>query len=159
MTFANILVHPPTASRVRPAVLTGAFLCAANYGMDYVMDWMGTGASKTSLNDVAVGILGGLAVFFYLSASHANHCFECAKERIQLIRELNLRIRGAMEQFSASAISDDRAARLRGIDQATDQIDSVLADFMMEQKDGAALAPNARSGDGALEIPDPYNES
>lgn len=111
------------------------------------------------LNDVAIGILGGLAVFFYLSASHANHCFECAKEQILLIRELNLRIRGAMEQFASSAISDDRSARLEGIDEATDRIDSVLAEFMMEQKNGLAPTPEQQSRDGVSEIPDPYDES
>ena len=158
MNITKRPMDPRRVDLVWPAVITGIVLCLANYSMDFVMNWLGTSASKTFLNDVAIGILGGLAVFFYLSASYAQHNFESARERILLIRELNLRIRGAMELFAASAISDDPFARLQGIDEATDRIDHVLADFMMERKCGAAPGSGLANGHESWSGPDAPEE-
>ncbi len=75
--------------RVRPAVITAIGLCLANYGRDFLMDRLGTTASKTIVSDVAIGILGALAVYFLLSSSRERQDFESAKVRIILIRELD----------------------------------------------------------------------
>jgi hypothetical protein len=115
-------------------VISGITLGLATYGMDFVMDRFGTSASKTILNDVAIGLLGALVVFFYLSATHERDNFESAKERIRLIRKLNLRIREALVAMSSSAMSEDRWARLQGIDEATDHIDTILSEFKEEEK-------------------------
>jgi hypothetical protein len=120
--------------RVRPAVITGVGLCLANWGMDFLMDRLGTRASKTMVSDVVVGILGALAVYFFLSASRERHVFESAKERIILIRELNRRIREALEVVATSALSEERIGRLRGIDEATDRIDDILTDLVSDAK-------------------------
>jgi hypothetical protein len=120
--------------RARPAVISGIVLGLATYGMDFVMDGFGTSASKTILNDVAIGLLGALVVSFYLSATHERHNFESAKERIRLIWKLNLRIREALVAISSSAMSEDRRARLQGIDEATDRIDTILSEFKEEEK-------------------------
>jgi hypothetical protein len=77
-----------------------------------------------------MGILGALAVFFFLSASRQKQNFESAKERIILIRELNLRIRDALGVVVTSAMSEERTARLQGIDEATDHIDDILCDLI-----------------------------
>lgn len=97
--------------------------------MDILFDWYGMPASKTIVNDLIIGILGAVAVFYYLSASDKNHNFANAKERIVLIGEMNLRIRESLGVVTSSALSDDRDARLQGIDQAIDQIDEILCDF------------------------------
>ena len=115
--------------RVVPAVLTCAFLFAANYTMDIAMARMGIDESKTIVNDLIIGVLGALAVYYYLSASYENLHFQSARERILLIGELNLRIRESLGVVTSSAMSDDRVARLRGIDEAIDRIDDILCDF------------------------------
>jgi hypothetical protein len=120
--------------RVRPAVITGIGLCLANYGMDLLMDRLGTNSSKTIANDVAIGVLGALAVYFFLSASRERDDFESAKERIILIRELNRRIREALGTIATSALSEERVARLQGIDEATDRIDDILTDLVSHPK-------------------------
>jgi hypothetical protein len=127
--------------RVRPAVITGIILCLANYGMDFLMDRLGTNSSKTIVNDVAIGVLGALAVYFFLSASHGRHDFESAKERIILIRELNRRIREALEVVATSALSEERMARLQGIDEATDRIDDILTDLVSRPRSKDAPHP------------------
>ena len=154
MNFKKRLVRSRVMDRLRPAVITGIVLCLANYLMDIFMDWIGTSASKTILNDVAIGILGSLAVFFYLSASHEKNNFESAKQRIVLIGELNLRIRDAIELFATSAISDDPFARLEGIDEATGRIDRILSDFMTEQKTGVAPGSVWPGRNGSARGPD-----
>ena len=94
-------------------------------GIDFLIDRLGTTASKTIVSDVVIGILGALAVYFFLSASRGRQDFESAKERIILIRELNRRIREALGAVATSALSEERMARLQGIDEATDRIDDI----------------------------------
>ncbi|HJY91656.1 MAG TPA: hypothetical protein VJ255_15320 [Candidatus Acidoferrum sp.] len=56
------------------------------YGRDFLMDRLGTTASKTIVSDVAIGILGALAVYFLLSSRRERQDFESAKVRTILIR-------------------------------------------------------------------------
>jgi len=120
--------------RVCPAVLFGLLLATADYAMDMAMDWFGTSASKTVLNDVAIGFLGGAAAFFYLKARCQNCNFETSKERLNLIGDLNRGIRGALGALAQSALSEDRSARLKGIDDATDRIDTFLCSLTITAK-------------------------
>lgn len=118
-------------AHLRFALLTGLILGLATFGMDFLLERLGTTASKTILNDVAIGSLGALAVFFFLSASHEKQNFESAVQHMVLVRELNWRIREAFGVAAASALSDDQLARLRGIDEATDRIDVILSDLVV----------------------------
>src|SRR5260370_12727691 len=102
--------------------------------MDLVMDRLGTNSSKTIVNDLAIGVLGAVAVYFLLAASRERDDFESAKERIILIRELNRRIREALVSVATSALSEERMARLQGIDEATDRIDDILTDLVSQAK-------------------------
>lgn len=132
MTLTNKTSHLPLKQRLVPAIVTGLGLSFATYGLDFLMDWFGTTASKTLLNDVVIGMLGGFAVFFYLGASHDRANYEFAKERMRMVSELNWRVRQALELVATSAMSEDRQARLRGIDEAAERIDSILSDFSVK---------------------------
>jgi hypothetical protein len=77
------------------------------------MDRLGTTASKTLVSDVAIGILGALAAYFLRSS----------RERQEW------RIREALGVVATSALSEERMARLQGIDEATDRIDDTLTDL------------------------------
>ena len=134
MIFAKKLLRAWRVARIRYALLTGVLLCSANYAIDLLLDRLGTTGSKTVLNDVAIGILGALAVFFFLSASQERQKFDSAKQRMVLIAELNWRVREAFGVVAASALSDDRWARLRGIDEATDRIDIILSEFVVSHE-------------------------
>jgi hypothetical protein len=116
-------------NRLVPAVLTCILLCGTNYAMDRGMERIGMSGSQTIVNDLVIGILGAISVFYYLSASYEHHHFEFAKERILMIGQLNLRIRESLVAVTGSALSDDPGARLRGIDEAMDRIDDILSDF------------------------------
>ncbi len=134
MTFTRKIVRPRLFDRLRPAVITGIVLCLASYAMDFTIGRLGVSVSKTILSGLAIGVLGSLAVFFFLSASYEKQNFESAKERIILIRQLNLRIREALEAVATSAMSEERIARLQGIDEATDRIDELLSDLISRPK-------------------------
>jgi hypothetical protein len=131
MTVTKKFVRSWRVARVEAALLAGHLLCSANYTIDYLLDRLGTTGSKTILNDVVIGILGALTVFFFLSASHEKQRFDSAKQRMVLIADLNWRVREAFGVVAASALSDDRFARLRGIDEATDSIDTILSEFIV----------------------------
>lgn len=48
---------------------------------------------------------------------------------MNLIVNLNRDIRSALEAVALSAMSGDRSTRLKGIDDATDRIDTILCDL------------------------------
>jgi hypothetical protein len=115
-----------------PATITCIILCSASYALDILFDSMGVPVSKTILNDLVIGILGALAVSYYVRASRESHNFETAKARIELIGELNRRIRQSLADISVSAMSEDRLTRLESLDQAINGIDDVLCGFQAE---------------------------
>jgi hypothetical protein len=127
--------------RLGPALLTFLVLGI----IDFALQSLGTGETAPILNAAAIGVLGGAAVYFYLTASRASYYFGHVKERMTLIGELNERIRNAMVRFAASALSEDPTARLRAIDEATDHIDSILSDFLTTPRSGRSVKQQLRT--------------
>jgi hypothetical protein len=148
MATTNSSARSRMLARIFPAVITFAVLFAANYSLEIALERMGSDVSKTIVNDLIIGVLGAVAVYYYLSASYESHHFESAKERILLIGELNLRIRESLGEVTSSALSDDRGARLRGIDEAIDRIDDILCDFQSEER--SAVEVRAARGVGRV---------
>lgn len=117
------------SERVKPALVTGLALFVTSYASDVLLDWWGVPVTATILNNVLIGILGALAVLFYLSASHEHHNFESAKERMALVSEVNRQVREVLSEIGQSAILEDREERLRRLDEVTDRMDNVLSDL------------------------------
>lgn len=59
MLFPKEILRSWPIDRVCPALVFGLLLASADYLMGIVMDYSGTSGSKTILNDLASGILGG----------------------------------------------------------------------------------------------------
>ena len=116
--------------RMSPALLSGLILFAASFLTDIILSWIGTPGQARFFNHLAIGIIGALLILFFLSASYENQVYARAKERMQLIAEMNYRIRGALNLIEQSATLDDRDERLRGVDEAVRRIDVVLTDFL-----------------------------
>lgn len=112
-----------------PAAIIAAGLGAVSYGTDFVVKWFGLEGSRTVWNDLIIGMLGGVAVFHYLRVTQRREDFEFAKERLRMIGQLNWRVRQTLMRMASSALSEDRHARLRGIDEATERIDALLSDL------------------------------
>jgi hypothetical protein len=116
--------------RMSPSLLSGLILFAASFLTDIILSWIGTPGQARFFNHLAIGIIGALLILFFLSASYENQVYARAKERMQLIAEMNYRIRGALNLIEQSATLDDRDERLRGVDEAVRRIDVVLTDFL-----------------------------
>ena len=116
--------------RVEPALVTGLVLFVTSYASDIILEWWGVSATATILNNVAIAILGALALVFYLSASYEHHHFERAKERMMLVGEVNRQVREALAAIAESAMLEDRNERLLRLDEETERIDRMLADLV-----------------------------
>jgi hypothetical protein len=101
-------------------------LFITSYTGDVILEWRGASTTSTILNNLAIAILGGLTLLFYLSASYEYHNYKRAKEQMALITEVNRQVRDALMEISESAMLEDRAERLMRLDEATDRIDTVL---------------------------------
>ena len=116
--------------RMSPALLSGLILFAASFLTDIILSWIGTPGQAKVFNHLAIGIIGALLILFFLSASYENQVYARAKERMQLVAEMNYRIRGALNLIEQSATLDNRDERLRGVDEAVRRIDVVLTEFL-----------------------------
>lgn len=117
-------------NRTKPAIVFGLVLFVASDTMDLIFYRLGVPPGVVILNDAAIGILGAMLLLFYLSASYESQNFARAKERMILIAELNHHIRSALVAIESSAMLEDRAERLRRVEEATDRIESVLIDLV-----------------------------
>jgi hypothetical protein len=117
-------------NRSRPALIAGLALFAVSDILDLILSWIGIHSVATILNSVAIGILGGLLLLFYLTVSYENQVYARAKERMLLVAELNQHVRGALIAIEHSALLEDRRERLRKTEQAVASIDSVLTDLL-----------------------------
>jgi hypothetical protein len=112
--------------RLEAPLLTGLVLFIVSYIGDVILEWRGVSVTSTILNNLAVGILGGLTLLFYLSASYEYHNYKRAKEQMALVAEVNRQVRETLVDITALAMVEDRVERLARLDEATDRIDHVL---------------------------------
>jgi len=112
--------------RLEAPLLTGLVLFISSYLGDIILESRGVSLTSTILNNLVIGILGGLTLLFYLTASSEYHNYKRAKEQMALVSEVNRQVRDALLDITESAMVEDRAERLLRLDQATERIDQVL---------------------------------
>jgi hypothetical protein len=88
--------------------------------------------------------LAALTLLVYLSASYEHHHFERAKERMELVNEVNRQVREALTVIAQSAMLEDRSERLRRLDEVTDQIDSMLTTLVPSSGSGRHARPSGK---------------
>ena len=111
-----------------PVLLTWHFLAWRSHYLDIFLDKMGVPIAATIINDFVIGVLGGAALLLYQLKTSRDQEFERARERMNLVGELNRSLRSAMTLIELSAVLEDRNERLRRIDEAMTRIDLVLTD-------------------------------
>ncbi len=116
--------------RSRPALIVGLALFAVSDGLDLILSSLGSHSVASILNNVAIGILGGLLLLFYLTLSYENQVHARAKERMILVAELNHHVRSALIVIEHSALLEDRLERLHKTEQAVARIDAMLTDLL-----------------------------
>jgi Asp-tRNA(Asn)/Glu-tRNA(Gln) amidotransferase A subunit family amidase len=133
------LPHWLSFDRVKPALLTGIVLFMVSYVVDVVMDWLHRPTKAVFFNNLAVGIVGAVMLILCLSASYEAQVYARAKERMILIEELNHHIRQALMLIEESAMLENRAERIRRVDEAIAKVDVVLTELVPTV--GSATAP------------------
>ena len=116
--------------RLEAPLLTGLVLFVTSYTGDVILEWRGASHTSTIINNLAIGILGGLTLLFYLSASYEYHNYKRAKEQMALVSEVNLQVRETLVDITALAMLEDRTERLARLDEATDRIYQVLTQLV-----------------------------
>lgn len=86
--------------------------------------------SSAILNDVAIATIATGVMLFYLFATHTQHIFLRAKERMNLVAELNHHLGQALVELYSAAEVEDREERLRTFDQAIEYMDDVLIELI-----------------------------
>jgi hypothetical protein len=122
---------------VRFAVIIGLTLYVFHYGLDLLLQRWRISEAATVWDDLAIGILGGLVSLFYMSSVRMNEIFLRAKERITLTKELNYHVRKSLTSIRHAASVEQKADRVRRIEEAVEHIDRVLTE----------LVPTAGKGD------------
>src|SRR5882757_1990684 len=116
--------------KLEAPLLTGLVLFITSYTGDVILEWRGISSTSTFLNNLAIGILGGLTLLFYLLASYEYHNYKRAKEQMALIGEVNRQVRQALLDITELTMVEDRSERLMLLDEATERIDNVLSQLV-----------------------------
>ena len=96
---------------------------------DEMLSWRGGDAAETFLNDVAIAGLGGLTVWILLRVQARRQEMVRVRERMQMTITVNLQVRDAFSVMANSALLKDETDRLRGMDEALQQLDRVLGEI------------------------------
>lgn len=86
----------------------------------------GVPAASTYLNDIVIGVTGGICAGLILSYQASRDAIERARERMLLTTELNHQLRNVMTTMASSALLPDETDRLRAMDEAVERADEVL---------------------------------
>jgi len=98
--------------------------------LDQILAWRGISGAQTLWNDIVIAVLGGAALWFFLTLQAERQEAAHARERMMVTAELNHHIRRAMSVVASSVVVKDEDDRLRLVDQAVEQIDHVLMNLV-----------------------------
>lgn len=116
--------------RLRSSLAVALILFSLSVVCDKIMLWRGVQAADTYLNDLVLGVTGGICAGLILSFQASRDAMERAHERMLLILELNQQLRSAVMHMANSALLPDEMDRLRVMDEAVEQIDEVLTELV-----------------------------
>lgn len=131
---------------LKPALVIGFVLAVWSYGIDVLLFWLRIPKAATVFDDFTVGVLGAGLSLFYMSSVRTNQIYLRAKERMILTAELNRHVRSALTAIRHAASLEDSVKRTQQVDEAIEQIDSVLLDLVPTV--GSADAPRSLSPRG-----------
>lgn len=105
-------------------------LFSMSCALDQVLYWRGIYGAQTLSNDIAIAVLGGAALWFFLALQAERQELSHARERMRVTTELNHHIRQAMSVVASSVVIENEEDRLRLVDQAVEHIDQVLMNLV-----------------------------
>lgn len=143
MTTATARPAWLTSDRIAPVIVMFIGLFVITYVFDAAFDRMGVNPASTLLNNFTIGYFGAAIILYYQIQAYRKQRTAGAREKAELISELNQYLRGELAAIGLSAALADPNERLRGIEDAISRIESRLANSAP-----AAVPPNTtiRSG-------------
>lgn len=119
-----------TPEILKAAGVMACMLFVVSYAVDLTLARIDVTPSSTILNDIAIAMIATGVMLFYLFATHTQHIFLRAKERMNLIAELNHHLSRALVELHSAAEVEDRGERLRMFDEAIECMDDVLIELI-----------------------------
>ena len=119
-----------TPEILKAAGVMACMLFVVSYAVDFTLARIDVTSSSTILNDIAIAMIATGVMLFYLLATHTQHIFLRAKERMNLIAELNHHLSRALVELHSAAEVEDRDERLRKFDQTIEYMDYVLIELV-----------------------------
>jgi len=119
-----------TPEILKAAGVMACMLFVVSYVVDLTLARFDVTPSSTILNDIAIATIATGVMLFYLFATHTQHIFLRAKERMNLAAELNHHLRVVLTELRGAAELEDRDERLLRFDQAIESVDHILIDLV-----------------------------
>ena len=129
MTSSSLRSKYQESERVVPVTIAVVLLFFGSAVADDTLAWRGMDAAEAFLNNVAIAGLGGLTVWILLRVQTKRQEMLRARERMQMTIAVNLQVRDAFSVMANSALLKNEADRLRGMDEAMQQLDRVLGEM------------------------------
>jgi len=127
---SKFLPYWMTPAITKAAVVMLLTLFIVSSAVDLALVSVDVAPSSTVLNDVAIAVIATGVMLFYLFATHTEHIFLRAKERMNLAAELNHHLKRVLIEIRSAADLDDRAERFRLIDQSLEEADHILIELV-----------------------------
>jgi hypothetical protein len=127
---AKVLSYWMTPTILNAAGVMACMLFVVSYVVDFTLVRLDLTPSSSILSDVAIAMIATGVMLFYLFATHTQHIFLRAKERMNLLAELNHHLGQALVELHSAAEVEDREERLRTFDEAIEYMDDVLIELI-----------------------------
>jgi hypothetical protein len=118
------------SEQTKAVVVVMVLLFFASHTADIFLYWRGIDVAHTFSNDILIAVLGGAALWFFLTLQAERQEMARARERILLTAELNHHIRNSVTVLANAVLLRDEAERLGAVDEAIQQIDRVLTELV-----------------------------
>ncbi|HEY4740555.1 MAG TPA: hypothetical protein VIH76_08180 [Candidatus Acidoferrales bacterium] len=127
MTTATARPAWLTSDRIAPVVVMFIGLFLVTYVFDAAFDRMGVNPATTLFNNFTIGYFGAAIILYYQIQDYRKQRTAGARQKAELIAELNQYLRGELAAIGSSAALEDPGERLRRIEEAISRIELRLA--------------------------------
>ncbi len=125
-----------TSDWIAPVVVMFTGLFVITYIFDAAFDRMGVNPTSTLFNNFSIGYFGAAIILYYQIQAYRGQRTARAKEKVELIAELDQYLRAELSSIVSTAALEDRSERLRRIEETMLRIEARLVN-----SNAAALPP------------------
>ncbi|MFZ0039322.1 MAG: hypothetical protein WAK91_17990 [Candidatus Acidiferrales bacterium] len=131
-----------TSGWIAPVVVMFAGLFVITYIFDAAFDRMGVNPASTLFNNFSIGYFGAAIILYYQILAYRGQKAARAKEKAELIAELNQYVRAELSSIVSSAALEDRGERLRRIEETISRMEARLVNSAPASVPAKIVAPS-----------------